>query len=192
MAPRRDDGFSLLETVVAIALISVMAAALSVVLVQAGATNRRHSDRRVAAQLAVDAIERAGQLPGEALLAGRTQSGVMAQPLAAGVADYFAGGRTEQVWADGGPASGGLPTTAQAVPATPFAQNWYVGACWQPVAGGACTAALTPQQRAAAVPFLRVIVAVTWPARECAPQRCSYVTSTLIGRQRADPLYHAD
>jgi type II secretory pathway pseudopilin PulG len=195
--PPPDDGFSLLETMVAIALISVTAAALAMALVGAGAASHRHSAQRTAAQLAVDAIERATQLSGEALLVGRTQTRVTAQQSAPGVAGYFAGRLTEQVWAaEGGPATGGLPTTAQPVTVgttvTPYEQNWYVGACWQPDTGGDCTAALTPAQRATAVPFFRVVVAVTWPGRECAPQRCSYVTSTLIHRQRADPLFDGE
>ncbi len=65
-----------------------------------------------------------------------------------------------------------------------FGRTWSVSACWQPLAGGNCGA-----QVAGYVPFLRVVVTVSWPDRRCVGATCSYMTSTLVSAAAGEPVF---
>jgi hypothetical protein len=81
-----------------------------------------------------------------------------------------------------------LPTTYRSLVlnGVVFRQYWYIGSCQRPSTGGACVAQspTTPFTK-----FFRVIVGVTWPGRSCAGGICSYLTSSLIGRQTDEPIF---
>lgn len=81
-------------------------------------------------------------------------------------------------------ATAGLPTVPVNVTlgGTTYRQNWYLGICREQLGtGGDCVslAGPDPDPSRADVPFLRVVVAVTWPGRICPGGVCTYVTSTL-------------
>src|SRR4051794_3939648 len=75
-APRRpgghapDAGFTLIETLVAIAVIGVVMTALTTLYVSAMSTASRQSGRQIAVQLADDAMERARAVDRDTLAAG--------------------------------------------------------------------------------------------------------------------------
>jgi hypothetical protein len=67
-----------------------------------------------------------------------------------------------------------------------FQQNWYVGRCWQPTSSNATC---TSTGGAGYLPFVRVIVAVTWPDQECSGGVCVYQSTTLVSAA-TDPVFN--
>jgi hypothetical protein len=143
--------------------------------------------------LAQDGLERARSLKGPALLSGRATCGAACPDAAAtGAAAYL---NETQRW--DGPAAGGsaesLPTPDNAAATTAtlneitYRRYWYVGKCWQPASGGSCGS-----DSSEPVALVRVVVAVTWPGRECAPSVCWYVTSALFSGDLTDPVFNSD
>jgi prepilin-type N-terminal cleavage/methylation domain-containing protein len=208
----REDGFSLLETLVSISIVSIVMASVATFYVQTLAAVGKQRDVQTATQLAVDATERLRALQGTAVTAGRDEDSVGAQwqyakehwatPVS-GVVDPL--GQMAQAWdgsaVDGSGPTAVLPTVGRAntVNGTTFTQNWYVGKCWQLVAGGACTETAPPAVSASLPPaaptmvaFFRVVVAVTWPGRDCPANGCVYSLSTLINNASEEPTFNAN
>ena len=198
-APRRagegagpEAGFTLIEVLVAITLVTIVMTALTTFFVGTVSATSRQGSRQVAAQLADDAVERVRSLRGSALAIGRDRASSDSQwasPVA-GVAPYLAG--AVETWdPDAVPPDGAtapLPTTAAAVTigGLTYRQNWYLGRCWQPAAGGDCGTA----QATGYVEFFRVVVAVTWSERHCPGGTCSFVTSTLVSSASGEPVFN--
>jgi prepilin-type N-terminal cleavage/methylation domain-containing protein len=189
-----DAGFTLIETLVSMTLITIVLAALTGLLVTTISVSNRQVGRQVAIQLADDGTERVHALKGSALADGRDQSSVDTQwagPVTA-VGGYLAD--MQEVWdTDAGYPSGAtaaLPTTAvtATVNGLDYQQNWYVGRCWQPSTGGDCTAAAA----AGTVAFFRVVVAVTWTERACPATGCSYVVAVLVSDSFGDPTFNSN
>lgn len=192
-----DSGFSLVEVMVAIALIGTVMAAAAPFLVKSLAVSNQQRGTQVAIQVANDALERVRALAPLSLLTGRGKTAVEAQwnqarltapdTLLAHLDDMQAAWATNVADAAGRDAP--LPTEPYdiVVNGSDFAQHWYVGLCWQAkaVSGhplGDCEPTSGP------VPFFRVIVAVTWQQQECPAKGCVYVASTLVNRG-ADPVF---
>ena len=158
-----DDGFTLLETIVSIAMISVVTASLAMFYTQSQASTSLQAQTQVANQLASTAMEQVSLLPGNALVAGRPASCVSIQWAAPAprVATYL--GQMQEV-ADISLGSLGCPTAPGAVTALlaseslptvqtatsrvngvtlTYTQNFYVGSCWQ-AAGAASPPPTTP------------------------------------------------
>jgi prepilin-type N-terminal cleavage/methylation domain-containing protein len=185
----RDEGFTLVEVLVSIALMTVVTTALTTFFLTTVSATSQQSGRQAAIQLAQDAIERARSLKGSAILTGRDQCGPTAACPAPinSVAAYLA---DLQEWdhANGTPAQ--LDTTARTVKVNgvDYFQNWYVGKCWQPVAGGACQ----KDPNTGPIQFLRVVAAVTWSERHCPASTCAYVTATLVSSTTDSPLFNSN
>ena len=195
-AEHRDDGYTMLETLVSLGIITVVLTALAGFYLQSTATNRRQADTQAATQYAVTASERVSLLPGGALVTGRTEHAVRAQERAPGVEAYLDPSKTRLVWqapdATDPPTALSLPThperiSVDGVPSK-FRQSWYVGECWRPTDGGDCVVA-PPQEQAGRIRMYRVVVAVTWPSRDCAGGVCSYVAAMLTSTDSADPTF---
>ncbi|MDI6097330.1 putative Ig domain-containing protein [Actinoplanes sp. NEAU-A12] len=91
-------------------------------------------------------------------------------------------------------ATAGLPTAPVDVllGGVTYRQNWYLGICRQQLgSSGPCVSpdGPDPSPARADVPFLRVVVAVTWPGRTCPGNVCTYVTSTLTSITE-DPVFN--
>jgi type II secretory pathway pseudopilin PulG len=69
--PRRDEGFTLLETLVSVAMITLVMAGLTTFFIKSTAATALQSQFQAANQLASAAMEQVTLLPGDALLAGR-------------------------------------------------------------------------------------------------------------------------
>jgi prepilin-type N-terminal cleavage/methylation domain-containing protein len=191
-----DGGFTLVEVIVSIVLITIVTTALSTFFLTTTSATSMQSTRQTAVQLAQDAIERARSLKGSAILTGRDKCGPTAActaPDAAGVGPYLV---DIEEWdhANGTPAQ--LDTTGHTVTVNglTYTQNWYVGKCWQAAGGGSCAKDSTTGP----IMLLRVIAAVTWADKKCplntakTANVCSYVTSTLVSTTTDAPLFNSN
>lgn len=191
-----DAGISLVEVLVAIVVIGTVMAAMAPFLVKSVMVVGQQRSQQVAVQVANDALERARALDPSSLLAGRGKSKTQEQWTAApaAVATYLA--TMLQDWdpllpelSDAG-LQAPLPTVPNdvTVAGSPYSQSWYVGRCWQAKALTALAGACGTVPAASAVPFFRVVAAVTWSHRSCPAASCIYVASTLMSIG-ADPRF---
>lgn len=205
-----DAGFTMLETVVSLGLISTVLAALAPFLVNWTIATDAQRDRQVAIQLAGEAMEQARSLRGAGALEGRSRAAVQAQwaqapaavrnayatamlcgwdqRLSAEPAATCAGTAAAAAAGSAAGAQAPLPTVPveNTVAGVTYRQHWYVGQCWQSTEAGArCGTAEDPGD----VPYLRVVVAVTWSHQSCPGGQCVYHTTTLQS-PAADPLFN--
>jgi prepilin-type N-terminal cleavage/methylation domain-containing protein len=203
-----DSGFTLLETLVSLALISTVAAALGPFLIGGLRTAGVQRDRQTAVHLADDAMERVWALGRSGLLEGRSRAAVQGQ-WAQAPADIRAA-YAHAMLCDWDPklsaetpaacdVSAAIDTTAPGaaapLPTVPvsttvagvrYQQNWYVGRCWQPATANA---RCTDTQGAQDLLYVRVVVAVTWPHRSCPGGLCVYQSTTLVSPS-SDPVFN--
>jgi type II secretory pathway pseudopilin PulG len=180
-----DTGLSLIEVLVAIMIMTVVAlasATLGITGLAAAATQER---RQIAVTIASSTLETLSGTKVSALFTSRTastvQAGWTANSSVPGVS------QTYPVWdaTSGSPAVPVGPTTV-AQGGTDFTVQTVLGVCFQPQAGGDCTApgatatSTVPTLPAATMKLIRAIVIVKWTAGRSCPASCSYVSSTLI------------
>ena len=193
---RPDQGFTLLETLVSLAIVVTVMSSLTVFFVRSATTQHHQADTQVAVQLAASGMDYVSQLPADNILLGRTQAAVQAEWQAPAAAGYLDTTKTQPAWQDPSlPASAtvqGLSTTPETIQlstgATPYQRWWYVGLCWQPKTGGTCTVVATLLQ-SLSVKMYRVVVAITWPAPDCTGGLCQYATAMLTESTLDDPTW---
>jgi prepilin-type N-terminal cleavage/methylation domain-containing protein len=190
-----DDGFTMIELIVAMLIIGIVMAAFSTFFITTVSATSRQSFSQAATQLGDDAIEQARAIKGSSLLTGRdkTSSDTEWTHPVTGVATYLSD--MQEAYSTAATAGSGatapLPTTysTDTVDGTVYNQYWYVGTCWQPSSGGACVAT---DATGSGVAFYRVVIAVTWPDHRCSGSICSYVATTLISGVSSEPLFLAN
>ncbi|WP_433825105.1 type II secretion system protein [Actinoplanes sp. CA-015351] len=182
-----QDGFTLVEVIVAIAMVSAVLAATTVFYVRSLSLGNHYAGREDAVRVATSALEVATGLGGENVLTRRDRAAVAGQTLVTGVDAYLAD--SVQVWdTDAGAGAGAtasLPTTAVAVVLNglTYQQHWYVVKCWRATGtAGACTGSGTGTE------FLRVVVAVQWKDVQCPGSTCTYFLATLLNAAD-DPVF---
>ena len=201
--PERDDrGFTLVEVIVSLGILTVVMTSLSVFIVNSRRVGRYSSLRDTAIQLAVEGMEKTRGVRGSALLSGRgqcdTQCAAVVSPqvsslLGAGVTRWDAAGSgTLTVPQPGSQPDGSVVTTSAAPEVVQLDGRWfkrfyYVGACWQPVAA-ASTANISCGTATSAATLVRVVVAVTWSDSQCAGDTCAYATAGLFSSAVTDPF----
>jgi prepilin-type N-terminal cleavage/methylation domain-containing protein len=180
----RDAGFTLIEVLVALAVISTMMASLSTYFVSSIKASRDQVHIQAAVRLAQAGMEQARGFGGATLLANRKQCGTCMN-----VTGY-----------DMGYLSGTLRWDAEvtgATPAVPYddqpetiVQNgityyryWFVGKCWQQATGGLCTTTT------AEVPMVRLVVGVVWFEAACPATLCVRASTALFSADPADPVF---
>ncbi|WP_164842341.1 putative Ig domain-containing protein [Actinoplanes solisilvae] len=187
---RRDDGFTMMEVVVAIAIISIVMLSLASFYVVSLRVIHLQGDRQAAIQAAGDAMERTRALQVNAMLTGRDQASSLDQwtnPVP-GVASLLTDTMEfDESAATGAGATAALPTTFRnlVLNGIEYRQRWYIGSCNR-ADDGTCTTSAT------GAPFYRVIVAVTWTDKYCDGDACSYVTSALISKNTEEPLFNSN
>jgi prepilin-type N-terminal cleavage/methylation domain-containing protein len=196
-----DSGFTLLEVLVAIVVIGTVMTAVAPFLVQSLALADQQRDKQVAIQVANDALERVRALAPASLPAGRSKDAIAKQwdkrPRGLdgnqrSVDSYLTAAQLSSATSLADTATDGLkaplPTSPYVVTVNgkAYAQNWYIGVCYQAKAQtgpiGDCGAAVAP------VPFYRVVVAVTWTHRSCPASACVYLATTLVSKGD-DPVF---
>jgi prepilin-type N-terminal cleavage/methylation domain-containing protein len=185
-----DSGITLIEVLVSMALISTLMVALTSFFLTGTRLTHRQGVQQAAVQLAQDGLEQARSLKGPALLSGRAScDSACPDATATGAAAYLNG--TERWDNSRGGATPSLPTPGNATTKTlngiTYQRYWYVGKCWQPADSVSCGSDSNQP-----VALVRVVVAVAWTGRECAPRLCSYVTSALFSGDLTDPVFNTD
>ena len=139
-----DAGFTLVEVLASLAVISVVLAATTTFFIRSMATIGLQGVRQTAIQVASDGMEQLRAVPGSHALA----------------------------WV----AAHALPTTVESN-GVDYQRSWTCTAD-----GGACTAGSL---------LIEPTVTVTWRAKGCGNDRCSYVTSTRISTALIEPIFPA-
>ncbi|MEU4690882.1 putative Ig domain-containing protein [Actinoplanes sp. NPDC023714] len=202
-----DEGFSLIEIIVALTIISVTLLAATPFFVASLNNVNAQRGRQAAIQVANTAIEQVRGLQGSALLSGRSKSATQKQFDAApqSMAVYLATMAVEgdSTITDAASTEGEdapIPTSAQqiTVEGTTYTQNVYVGACeiyLIKTSNGECVYPLgadAPTDTTKILRFFRVVVLETWPDRACNSTSgsgiCEYITSTLVARA-SEPIF---
>ncbi|BBH68359.1 hypothetical protein ACTI_50440 [Actinoplanes sp. OR16] len=202
-----DEGFTLVELIIALTIISITLLASTPFFVASLNNVNAQRGRQAAIQLANTAIEQVRGLQGSALLSGRSTGATQEQFDAAppSMRDYLAtmaveadSTITDATATDGADAP--IPTTSQklTVEGTTYTQNIYVGACeiyLVKTSSGDCVypmGADAPSDSTKILKFFRVVVLVTWPDKACTSSSgaatCEYITSTLVARA-AEPIF---
>ncbi len=199
---RGDEGFTLIEVIVSLGLITVVMTSLSVFMINSREAGRYASLRNTAVQLTVEGMEKARAVRGSALLSGRAQcAGSCAAVVAARVTTLLGAGITRWDAAATGtltlPQAGVQPDgSVVASPADPevvqldgraFRRYYYLGACWQ-TAVLASAADISCGSGTAAASLVRLVVAVTWADEQCAGGTCTYAEAALFGTAVTDPF----
>lgn len=193
----RDEGFTLIEVVVSLTLMSVMATAALYFFVggtRAVTQQQRAQSSVVVANQAMELAYGVSAKPSggvSGLLVGRTQAAVAAQWT--GVTSVEGMAQAYQAW-DPTATSGDTPavplTSTTELDGITYTSTTYIGACYRPMAAtatddcgllpGLLTAPATVPSGYARM--LRVMVLVSWPASSgtCAAGACQYQVSSLV------------
>jgi Tfp pilus assembly protein PilV len=189
----RDEGLSLLEVVVAVALVTIVMTASATLCLTGIAAASAQERRQVAVTIASGMMESVGAQsvatnPAtgvSGLYTGRTSTAVSAVWTANASTVGIA--QTYSAW-DPTATLASVPvipitnTTTQA--GTTFTIQTLMGPCYEPKTGGDCTVvtgatgSVTPSGY---TPLIRVVVVVSWTAgNSCAASGCRYTTSSLF------------
>ncbi len=204
-----DGGFVLLESIIAISLITVIMAAIGAEYVGTVASAARQRSSQSASQVANSALEQVRALRPSDLIAGRGATSVSTQfatgnaiPTVApwlqqmdqasdATATATAGANATIPTCDPTPQGTAGPSQCTQKPGTTaFTVSQFIGTCWLVSAGTSSNCVAASQKTPSSVSYLRVVVSVSWTGSTCGTG-CYYVTSTLINAS-ADPTFKAN
>ena len=192
----RDAGFTLIEILVAMVLMTIVMSSLAVFFIGAQKSSSALRIRENATVIADQQMDKVHSIDPTKLLTGRdaTTSLYQWQHLPTGV-DQASMTMTSDTTAASGngsnPLTTALPTTPQPVTTnnTTYSVNTIVGTCFIPRGGGNCTAA----DPGNSVSMDRVVVDVTWFDKGllCPAHTCAYVIASLIS-PTVDPTFNVN
>lgn len=188
-----EDGFILLESLIAISLITVVMGALASLTLNVVTGTTELRARQGATQLATSAMATIGSVPATDLLTGRDSASVASQFSAASgtpVAPWLTAMSqvSDPAAAAGAGATAAIATspTTQTLNGVAYRVSTYLGSCALRDAGSTdCVVGGTETAH------LRAVVAATWSGRGCRAGTCSYVTATLVNTA-ADPVFNTN
>lgn len=190
-----DSGMSLVEVIVAIAIIAVIALSSASLTINGMAVASSQERKQIAVTIASGAMESASAQSVANIYSGRKQAAVQAAFTAnstvPGIAVVAGVTPTYPLWDTSSP----IPST-ETLPITPapitqsgtsYSTTILVGSCYQLRTGGDCSRLTanptTPPITAPAgyVALIRVVVVVRWTTdKSCAASGCYYSATTLI------------
>ncbi|OLB77077.1 MAG: hypothetical protein AUI14_17150 [Actinobacteria bacterium 13_2_20CM_2_71_6] len=190
---RPDAGFTLIEVLVAITLIGIVMAALATFYTSTVSVTAQQSGKQTAVKYAIDGMERVRGLRGSELAAGRKKGKADPATVPAAKNDLVKNelNSMEEWDLQADPNVDPkllLRETGVVLNGIGYDRYSFVGKCWSPPAGGAC---VNPGNTGD-VEFYRVVVAVTWPGKNCAQALCAYFTSTLVSDGSGEPIFNAN
>lgn len=207
MRREEDEGFTIVELIVALAVLSVAMAGLGMFFVDGTSAVSQQRDERQASQVAATALEQIRALEAKALLVGRGKNTVTDQWKTATETSVFRSRLSPYLksmkleWsADADVASGddaAIPTKTKSVTVggITFDQTIFVGGCEvYYMTTDDCvdpsTATNRPADATTILQYFRVVVLETWPHKSCPETggRCAYIASTLVSRV-AEPVF---
>lgn len=191
---RGEDGFVLLESMVAISMITVILGALATFTIDAVAATSEFRARQGAAQLATSAMASLGSVPATDLVTGRDPASVAAQFQSSSVPDevepWLASMSqvSDSAAAAGAGATASVPTSevTQTLNNTSYSVETYLGSCqFQSDTSTNCVATGT------GTTYLRAVVSVLWTGGGCTTDLCTYVSATLVSAD-GDPVFNTN
>jgi prepilin-type N-terminal cleavage/methylation domain-containing protein len=196
-----EEGFSLVEVLVALAVLSITLLASTPFFVNSLRSVNKQRTLQAAIQLADTAMEQVRGLKGSSLLTGHGQKAGDDQFAAAPaiVQPYLATmqvGRDEDsavATTDGADAPISTAAQVTTIEGTPYTRMIYIGMCevYLTSTGGDCVYPLgsaAPTDKTKILKFFRAVVLISWPDTSCdvsagnPANTCLYVTSTLVSR----------
>jgi prepilin-type N-terminal cleavage/methylation domain-containing protein len=182
---RSEGGFTLVEVLVTLGLISTLMAALGSFFTSSMQASRSQSRLQAATRLAQAGMEQARGFDGPTLLAGRAQCG-SCMTLNGYDGGYLAGTVRWDAKIAGSTPTVPYDDQPQALPVNgvTYSRYWFVGKCWQAAAGGLCTTTSTLP-----VAMVRLVVGVTWPDSRCPSSLCVHAATALFSADSADPVF---
>jgi prepilin-type N-terminal cleavage/methylation domain-containing protein len=198
---RPDAGFTMVETLVALALATIVMTSLTVFLVGSRRIGHYGALRDTGVQLVIDGMEKARGVRGSALLSGRqlcvtgcaTVVPGAASMIDAGAARWDAAGTGTLIVPQPGTQPDGsvvaAPGDAEVVvlDGVVYRRYYYVSTCRQAaVAGSVANASCVPG--VAGAELARLVIAVTWTGTACPAATCSFADAALFSIAVADPF----
>lgn len=193
-AGRGEDGFILLESLIAISLITVVMGALASLTINVVSGTNELRARQGAAQLATSAMAAIGAVPATDLITGRDPASVTNQRTAASArVDPWLTAMTpvsdpNPNLAPGAGATATVPTspTTQTLNSIGYSVETYLGSCAiRSTSTTDCVISGT------GIKHLRAVVAVSWTGRGCRAGSCTYITATLVNAD-PDPVFNTN
>ena len=191
---RNEGGFILLESMIAITIITIVMGAVGVEFVGSVAATDQLRARQTAVRIASSTVDQLRALHPTDLLTGRGAESVGTQ------FDTGSSNSAVKPWlstmdqaSDATPgllstsgAHAEVPTvaTVERPDGTDFSVERYLGTCMMAADAEKCVprSTLDAAEVATAIPYLRAVVTVSWTRARCRPS-CVFVTSTLISTQ---------
>jgi prepilin-type N-terminal cleavage/methylation domain-containing protein len=196
-----DDasGFSLIEVIVALALILFVMTSSVVFFVRSMQTSSTQQVREAAISLADQGMEQARSVPSAGLLSGRDKGRSDTQWAALPAAAAAAKAVSKEVWDSTatGSSTPVVPFTTSDITTlvnkTQYTVNTAIGQCWISTTTSVVCNVPSPVP-STATPLYRVIVDVHWTAKigeYCPAAGCDYVVTTLRDPS-VDPLFNSN
>lgn len=193
--PRGEDGFILLESIIAISLITVLMGALATFTLNVLTGTNELRARQGATQLATSTTAMIGAIPATDVITGRDPAGVDDQwsQASATVLPWLRSmTRVSDASARAGAgATATIPTTpvSQTLNGITYAVSTYLGSC--ALSSRSAAAATDCGVSGSGTTQLRAVVAVTWTGRGCRSDSCTYLTATLVNDD-PDPVFNTN
>jgi len=181
-----DGGFTMIEVLVALALISGLMAALGTYFVGTMKVSRYQAQIQTATRLLQTSMEQARGYGGGALLVGRAECGSCLDVTGYDNPEYLTG---MVRWdAQGTDVTPTVPLTnnpqVDTINGIQYTRYTFVGKCWQAATGGACSTTSTLP-----VAMVRLVVGVTWTGSSCPYAFCIRASSALFSATPDDPVF---
>jgi prepilin-type N-terminal cleavage/methylation domain-containing protein len=187
-----DAGFTMIESLVALAVISVVMASMGTYFVSSMRVSRSQAQLQVALRIAQTGMEQARGISGPTLLSGRARCGSCFSVAAFDTSGYMLNTVRWDAPVTGATPSVPLPSTTEVtvVNGITYSRYYFVGRCFQADTGGFCGTNETLK-----VPMVRLVVGVTWSERSCPVlpgipvPMCIRAATALYSAEPSDPLF---